>query len=141
MIISTVHSQRKNMKWCKKYFFHLIDICVRIAYCLYKIKTGKDISMTKFHLRLIRQLLSHYLQETNNNISNKSRETSPLRLTGRHFLSLYTSTTTKRKIHGKNALHVQKNDRRSKSRCQWQICDVGLYVIPCFVQYYTLNDY
>lgn len=28
MIISTIHSQRKHMKWYKEYFSHLIDICV-----------------------------------------------------------------------------------------------------------------
>lgn len=54
MVISIIHSQRKNMKWYKKYFFHLIDICIQNAYCLYKLKTDKQISMAKFHLELIR---------------------------------------------------------------------------------------
>ena len=36
MVISTVDSTRKSLKWYRKFFFHLIDICVWNAYCLYK---------------------------------------------------------------------------------------------------------
>lgn len=48
------------------------------------------------HLLLIspiRQLLNHYLQ--GNNISNKSGQTNPFCLTGRHFPSFYTNENTK----------------------------------------------
>lgn len=57
MIISTIHSQRKNFKWYEKYFFHLLDLCIWNSYSLYKLKSGKYISMAKFHLELIRQIL------------------------------------------------------------------------------------
>lgn len=33
MVINTIYSQRKNMKWYKKYFFHLINIWN--TYCLF----------------------------------------------------------------------------------------------------------
>lgn len=50
MVISTINSTRKSMKWYRKYFFHLLDICVWNAYCLYKHNTQQPISIAKFHL-------------------------------------------------------------------------------------------
>ena len=42
MVISTVNSTRKTLKWYRKFFFHLLDICVWNAYCLYKHKIQKN---------------------------------------------------------------------------------------------------
>ena len=36
MVISIVETRSKSLKWYLKYFFHMFDICVWIAYCLYK---------------------------------------------------------------------------------------------------------
>lgn len=60
MVISTINSTRKSLKWYRKYFFHLLDICVWIAYCLYKHNARKPTSMVKFHLNLIREILQKY---------------------------------------------------------------------------------
>lgn len=64
MILSTINSTRKSTKWYEKYFMHMIDMCIWNAYCLYKLKTGATISMAKFHLKLIDQLLSKYQKST-----------------------------------------------------------------------------
>lgn len=34
MVISTIDATRKSLKWYRKYFFHLIDICVWNAFCI-----------------------------------------------------------------------------------------------------------
>ncbi|CAK9809208.1 PiggyBac transposable element-derived protein 4 [Anthophora quadrimaculata] len=141
MVINTIHSQRKSLKWYKKYFFHLIDMCVWNAFCLYKLKTSKQISMAKFHLELIRQLLHHYLSNYKKNVENKSGQTNPLRLTGRHFMSLYTNEPTKRKNPLRKCVVCTKNDKRRESRYQCKICDVGLCATPCFEKYHTQYHY
>ncbi|XP_046142326.1 piggyBac transposable element-derived protein 4-like [Osmia bicornis bicornis] len=141
MVISTIHSERKALKWYKKYFFHLIDICIWNAYCLYKLKTGKQISMASFHLELIRQLLSRYQSDSKNTIANKSGKTNPLRLAENHFPSLYTIENPR----GKNQMRVcvvcSRNDKRRRSRYQCEICNVGLCVTPCFKKYHTQLSY
>jgi len=63
MVISTINSTRKTTKWYKKYFFHMIDMCLWKSYCLYKLKTGKTISITKFQLKLIDQILKKYQEK------------------------------------------------------------------------------
>ncbi|CAK9813141.1 PiggyBac transposable element-derived protein 4 [Anthophora plagiata] len=42
MVISTVNSTRKSLKWHRKFFFHLLNVCVWNAYCLYKHRTKKN---------------------------------------------------------------------------------------------------
>ncbi|CAD1476217.1 unnamed protein product, partial [Heterotrigona itama] len=48
MVISTVDSKCKSLKWYRELFFHLIDICVWNAYCLYKHKRKETIPMAIF---------------------------------------------------------------------------------------------
>ena len=60
MVLSTVNSTRKSLKWYRKLFFHLMDICVWNAYCMYKHNRGDTISMAKFHLALIKQIVEKY---------------------------------------------------------------------------------
>lgn len=137
MVISIIHSQHKALKWYEKYFFHLIDICVWNAYCQYKLQTGKHISMASFNLELIRQLLSHYQSDNKNTIVNKSRETNPLRLTGRNFPSLYTNENPKWKNQlRKYVVCSRTDDKRKRSRYQCQICNVGLCVTRCFKKFH-----
>lgn len=50
MVLSTVNSTRKSLKWYCKFFFHLIDICVWNAYCVHKYNRRDIISMAKFQL-------------------------------------------------------------------------------------------
>ena len=137
MVISTIHSQRKNLKWYKKYFYRLLDICVWNAYCLYKIKTGKHISMAKFHLELIRQILKQYQQPEIANKCTKSGPINQMRLTARHFPSVYENHNAKRKNPVRKCVVCAKNNKRRESRYECKICDVGLCVSPCFETFHT----
>jgi hypothetical protein len=89
MVISTVNSTRKSSKWYRKFFFHLMDICVWNAYCLYKHKMKQRISMARFQLNLIREILEKYHQRIRH--QHLAGNNHPLRLTRRHFPSLYKS--------------------------------------------------
>lgn len=40
VILSTLNSTRKTIKWYKKFFFHLLDLAIYNAYILYQNSTG-----------------------------------------------------------------------------------------------------
>ncbi|CAD1473806.1 unnamed protein product, partial [Heterotrigona itama] len=92
MILNSINTVRKTktLKWYKKFFFHMLDLSIYNAYILYKITSKKNITLAKFHLRLIREIL---LKCPNENIcSNKSggqtaSKDNLLRLVSRHFPS------------------------------------------------------
>lgn len=132
MVISTVNTTRKSLKWYRKFFFHLIDICVWNAYCLYKYKRGEIISMAKFHLALIKQIIKKY----HHNVirCNTRAADNPARLTERHFPSLYIS---KGKNRSQKCVMCSKNDKRSESRYECKDCNVGLCIDPCFKIHHT----
>jgi len=88
MVISIIQSTCKTIKWYRKYLFHMIDMCLWNAYCLYKLKTGKTISITKFQLKLIDQILKKYQKPTHRHFITPGNNCSS-RLNGRHFPSLY----------------------------------------------------
>ncbi|VVC34372.1 PiggyBac transposable element-derived protein [Cinara cedri] len=50
----------KNLKWYKKLFFHLIDLCLLNAFSSYKTITRNSISLIEFHCNLIHQILKKY---------------------------------------------------------------------------------
>lgn len=104
MVISTVNSTRNSLKWYRKFFFHLLDICVWNAYCLYKHKMKRPICMAKFQLQLIREILGKYHQSIS--YQHRTGNNHPLRLTERHFSSFYKS--------------IGKKPRRS-----WVVCNAN----------------
>ncbi|KAI4473362.1 hypothetical protein M0804_015378 [Polistes exclamans] len=111
MVISTVNSTHKSLKWYRKFFFHLVDICVWNAYCLYKHKTKQPISMAKFHLQLIKEILEKYHE----NISRPHTigNNNPLRLIERHFPSVYKAPGNKPRTR---CVVCRANNRRRETR-------------------------
>lgn len=116
----------------QKIFFPY-DRYVLMECILYKLKTGKTISIAKFQLKLIDQILKKY-QKLPARYSITPGNIYLSRLNERHFPSLYEST-------GKNRLRrcvvCKKNDKRRESRYQCEECNVGLCVFPCFKIYHT----
>jgi len=121
----------------RKYFLFMINMCLWNVYYLYKLKTGKTISIAKFQLKLIDQILKKYQKPTHRHSITPGNNCS-LRLNGRHFPSLYEPK-------GKNRLRkcaiCKKNNKRRESRYQCKKCDVGLCVFPCFKIYHTELHY
>lgn len=103
IVISTIDTIRKSLKWYRKYFFHLIDICMWNAFCLYKHTTTKKISMAKFHLQLIKEILRKYHKNHQFYRCGWLGSNYLVRLTGRHFPSIYYSG---KKIKSEDALYV-----------------------------------
>ncbi|RLU25290.1 hypothetical protein DMN91_003383 [Ooceraea biroi] len=114
-VIASVESIRKSTKWYKKYFFHLLDVAIWNAFCLYKMKRNEKITMRAFHLRLIKEIIKKY-GDINNNFSNRQKSTAdhPLRLTERHFPSFCKTVNTKKTL--RNCVVCAKNDVRRRSR-------------------------
>ena len=111
-ILTYYNLARKAMKWYKKYFFHLFDICVFNAACLYtKDPVNKSVTNLKYREILIEEVLdlvgphpaTFIYRQPPVRISHG--ETSS-RLTERHFPSFIPLSE-----HAK-----QKGDRKNTSR-------------------------
>ncbi|VVC37922.1 PiggyBac transposable element-derived protein [Cinara cedri] len=50
----------KNLKWYKKIFFHLIDLCFLNAFSSYKTITKNSMSLNEFHTNLVYQIMNKY---------------------------------------------------------------------------------
>lgn len=57
MMISSIDSLRKTIKWYKKLFVHTLDICVLNSHSVFSTKHPFKYPLAKFQLNLIRQLL------------------------------------------------------------------------------------
>ena len=91
--------------------------------------------MAKFQLQLMKEIIDKYHHDY---IKNQRRDTdNPMRLTERHFPSLYIS---RRKKRSRRCVVCSKNDKRSESRYACKDCNVGLCVDTCFRIYHT-NPY
>lgn len=90
MLLSSIECVRKTVKWYKKTFFHLIDLCLLHSFSSYEIVTGKHLPLARFHHQLIREKLIKYSTKTISKITNRPRSSDnnilPMRL--RHTFSL-----------------------------------------------------
>ena len=63
MMLSSIESVRKTVKWYKKFFLHLVDLSVLNAHALYVAHTKRNESLATFQLELIRELLEDHHEE------------------------------------------------------------------------------
>lgn len=144
MILNSINTVRKTLKWYKKFFFHMLDLSIYNSYILYKITSKKNPTFAKFHLCLIREILLKYPNE--NTCSNKSggqtaSKDNQLRLVSRHFPSKYTNPTGMRQNGRRKCVVCSKHKMRTETRFQCKDCNVGLCIEPCFLLYHTKKDY
>ena len=129
MLQSSIESVRKNVKWYKKVFFHLIDLCLLNAHVIYKMKTGQNIPIADFQVTLVKQLLEKY-HKTQVRLA-PGRKTpegdSPLRLTGRHFPSFFPNNTQGKPV-SKRCVVCSKNKKRREVRFECDTCNVARHV-------------
>lgn len=145
MQISSLRSGRKSLKWYKKVFQHLLDLTVRNAMILYKLKTDKNIPLEEFRLEIIRQIIAKFhLAKLKPKGGRPSVHATPLRLTERHFPSIVPPT--EKKTNPTRVCNVcsqtelgQRKRRQSRYMCKE--CNVGLCVAPCFEVYHTKNKF
>jgi len=59
-LISYYELDKRTLKWWKRIFFHLIDLCIVNSWILYKLKTNKIISQLNFRINIIEHIKDKY---------------------------------------------------------------------------------
>ncbi|XP_072161371.1 piggyBac transposable element-derived protein 4-like [Bemisia tabaci] len=144
MLLSSIESVRKTVKWYKKVFFHLLDLAILNAYVLYKSVTKKKISLHQFRLNLIDQLIAEHKVDNVSQKGGKKLTSLPIRLTEKHFPSQIPPTDKKKSPT--RQCHVCSNTqliakKRKESRYECKDCKVTLCIEPCFQTYHSLARY
>ncbi|XP_037790570.1 piggyBac transposable element-derived protein 4-like [Penaeus monodon] len=136
-MISFNECLRKTQKWYKKYFFHLMDLCVLNAYYIHSSLTGKKTGLRVFSLTL-------YVSG-GRNMAPPQPPPAPLALPvvgrlqcGRHYPVNVPSTEKK-----KNAQRIccvcahtrLKQIKKSYTRYMCKECNVPLCILGCFEMY------
>jgi hypothetical protein len=139
--LSSLQCVRRSVKWYKKTFFHLMNLCLINAHALYQMHTGSYINMADFQLEATRQLLQvHHTPKLSPKGGKPSKGDNPIRLSERHF-PCYVPDTPKGKPGLRNCFvcthTTQRPRKRRESRYMCDKCDKGLCVTPCFRIYHT----
>lgn len=148
---SIMRNQQK--KFYKKIFRHLLDQCAFNAYVLYKKYGDKDIEHLAFLIKVIVQIMKVNAKNMTPTLKKKRPriernlfgDSTPARLTGRHFPKAIPSTD-KKKAPTKRCIvcysnKIDMNSTRKESRYYCKECDVALCVQPCFEIYHTQEDF
>lgn len=142
MMLSSIESVRKSMKWYRKFFFHLLDISILNSHALYNTKTGENMTLANFHLSVIREIIrTFYIPRPKEKKGRPSAGDQPLRIIDGHFPTPVPSTPNKksatRRCHVCSNTKLAEKKRRD-TRYMCAKCDVGLCVHPCFQKYHTM---
>lgn len=142
MLLSSIECVRKNQKWYKKVFFHLLDMAVLNSYQMFKTTTTSYISIEKFHLQLVKEVINKYRTPLSRTGGGRpiAEDNNELRLSERHFPSSVPATEKKMKPT-KRCVVCSKHKRRAESRFMCSSCNVALCVVPCFETYHTKKNF
>ena len=138
--------RKRGKRYYKKIFFHILDLTVWNAYCLYK-KSGGNKKPLQFRIQLIDKLLQENQPRLTSPKAGRPGRTPPLaRLTERHFPDIIPATEKKKSPTRVCVVCSQKRDANGKkiqreSRYFCPDCNVGLCVAPCFKIYHTSQDF
>lgn len=142
MILHSLNSVRKTLKWYKKFFFHLLDLAIYNAYIIYQNCTGKKETFNEFHLALIKDILQKYPQNRSAVGGGKRKfEDIPFRLTERHFVSKCPNKADKTQLARRICVVCAKHKTRRDTRYECRKCDFGLCIDDCFESYHTQVNY
>lgn len=138
MLLSSIECVRKSNKWYKKVYFHLLDMAVLNSYQMYKTTSSNYVSIEKFHLNLVKQIIEKYHVPLTRTGGGRPRmeNDGALRLSERHFPSFVPPTERKQKPT-KRCVVCSKHSKRAESRYMCSVCGVALCVVPCFETYHT----
>ncbi|XP_050316027.1 piggyBac transposable element-derived protein 4-like [Anthonomus grandis grandis] len=142
MLLSSVECVRKTVKWYKKLFFHLLDLSLLNSHAVYKMVTGKNISLLDFQGQLIKQILeAHHLPQQHSRSGRRSADgDNPSRQTERHFVSMIPATAAK-KFAQRKCIVCSKYGKRSDTRYMCALCDVPLCLLIYFERYHSCKYY
>ncbi|XP_022904015.2 piggyBac transposable element-derived protein 4-like [Onthophagus taurus] len=138
MMLSSTECVRKTLKWYKKLFFHILDLCVLNSHALFLTQHPEKLALADFQLSLTRQLLERYnIPKT---IQTKFTPSNLQRRTAWHFPTTVPNNKVRRCIVCSQSKIRDKKKRRD-SRYMCGECNVGLCVSPCFGEYHTKEVY
>ena len=154
MQLNAVDTLRKNDKWYKKVFFHLLDICMLNAYKMYMTKTGDRSSRRAFRKNAIEGLLERFGKEISmhsrtgrqSHAASQSEERLSAPGIAVHYPAPVPSPPGKPNKKGQRECIVCKTTEiREKKRklvtTMCNGCNVALCLGDCFRQYHTLKTF
>jgi hypothetical protein len=144
MMLSSLSCMRKSLKWYKKVGFHIIDLFLLNSSILYKVITGKKISLAEFQLNVIRQLIETYGSASRPSTSQTTRvANNPKRILKtellRHLPHKIPPTVNKTKPYRRCRVCIAsttKDKKRKMTNIMCEACDVALCSVPCFYDYH-----
>ena len=127
----------RSVKWWKRVFYHLVDLCLVNALILHNSVTGnKQLTQLEFNIQVAKSLL-----EGHENRTPRQRSIElPLRLTERPFLEPVPKDTP---YGGRPSCEVCLVRKKGRKQTQYQCktCKTPLHVTPCFEIYHTKLNY
>lgn len=144
--------RNQQRKYYKKIFRHLLDQAFFNAYVLYTKYKCNNCEHLTFRVQLIVNIMKVHSEETRAKKTGRPRiernlygDSTPARLSGRHFPKLIPETAEKsnptRRCAVCSAQKVGRKAIRRESRYYCQECGVGLCVVPCFEKYHTKEEF
>lgn len=138
---------RRTIKWWKKVFWRLIDICILNAWIIYRTNHPGNIKSHKaFHIRLVEELVQPLLDlkaspTCPSYLSGIGRRAvSPeVRLNGKHFPSKHHEKRRCSVCSTSTTSSGQKKDTKTKNYCEK--CKVFLCFGGCFEVFHTRTSY
>ena len=134
-MMSYYSTPRKTIRWYRKIFFHLFDICLWNSFYAYKkIKQLPKVRLLKFREEVLRQMLKiSHLDNTDIGQDTKNKSF--------HYLQP-APATEKEKSAMKRCRQCTKEKQNRKTRYFCPICpeNPGLCVYPCFKNWHETQD-
>ncbi|XP_039620849.1 piggyBac transposable element-derived protein 4-like isoform X2 [Polypterus senegalus] len=139
---------KRQKKYYKKIFRHLLEQCLWNAFVLYKKTTDKALSHADFTWKVVESILKKHQPSTSSGMVGRRRTTcvNPERLIGRHFIDHCPPTAKKKNPTRMCVICCSKRDEtgkkvRKETRFYCPDCNVGLCVGKCFKTYHTKDVY
>lgn len=154
MQLSSVDNLRKSVKWYKKVFFHLVDICMLNACNVYMTKTGERSSLRLFRSNVIKEMLGRFTTQVpmhscpgrQSRASQEALERLRAEGVATHYPVHIPPPPGKPQKKGQRECIVCKTTDRREKKCKLvntlcQGCHVGLCLGNCFRQYHSLKTF
>ena len=126
MMLSSIESVRKSVKWYKKFFFHMVDLVLLKAHSLFTLVKKEEMPLEKFHLALIRELLETYHKKECKKSNGRRSNDNIIRLSEKHFPTSVAVHPVTKKLLCRRCVVCSKNAKRQESRYIFLECDVRL---------------
>jgi len=107
-------------------FSYIIHTYIQLhnTFILYNYITGRNLSFSKFHVYLMKQILKKYSSSRTYVSKGKNTDNKPFRLTQRHFPSKYVNNLTIRKNARRKCVICVKHNKRRETHYECKKCDI-----------------